>query len=97
MAQSPSSMTLREKLSHADKLVRELIEHLDHGFIPKAHQLRRITRHRPDSSDEEVTDLTIRGQADLLLEADEFSRRVAAQLDVTLQAIDDDINRVAGK
>jgi hypothetical protein len=91
------NLTLRQKLSEADKLVRELIQHLEQGFIPKAHALRRTARQGADTLEQgEVTDLTIRSTVDTVLASDQFSRQVARKLDEFLVAIDRDIQRVLG-
>ena len=37
-------MTLREMLTEAERLTRELGEHLDQSFIPKCHELSRLLR-----------------------------------------------------
>lgn len=90
-------MTLREKMIEADKLVRELMHHLEHGFVPKAHGLRRVARQGADPSEEEyVTDLTIRSTADDVLQSNEFTRNVAHQLTQFLTAIDRDVRKLLG-
>jgi hypothetical protein len=97
MSSSLDNMTLREKMIEADKLVRELMHHLEHGFVPKAHRLRRVARHGADPSEQEhVTDLTIRSTVDDVLQSDEFTRNVAHQLMQFLTAIDRDVRKLLG-
>lgn len=97
MSRSLDNMTLREKLSEADKLARELIHHLEHGFIPKAHLLRRTARHGIDPAEhEEVTDMTIRSTVDGVLQSDEFTRTVSERLTQFLTAINTDVERILG-
>lgn len=94
MPERLADMTLPEKLREADKLVRELIHHLEHGFIPKAHQLRHTARLANDPQEAgEVTDMTIRSLVESVLESDQFSRHVTNQLQECLSAIDDDTLR----
>ena len=57
---SPAGMTLRQKLIEADKLTRELTDHLERGFVPKVHNLRRVTRHGSETENDSITDLTVR-------------------------------------
>jgi hypothetical protein len=93
------NMTLRQKLSEADKLSRELIHHLEHGFIPKAHLLRRTARQGTDptaTEQGEVTDLTIRSTVETVLNSDDFSRQVSGQLVEYLESIDRDVQRIFG-
>jgi len=92
MSQSPDGKTLREKLSESDKLARELIHHLESGFIPKVHGLRRTARHGNDPAEQdEITDATIRNQVETVLESHDFGRKVADQLRIHLDAIDREI------
>lgn len=95
MSQTLDNMTLREKLSEADKLARELVHHLEHGFIPKAHSLRRTARHGIDPTEHEhVTDMTIRSTVEGVLQSDAFTRTVSDRLSQFLTAISMDVERV---
>ncbi len=89
---SPTGMTLRQKLMEADKLTRELMDHLERGFIPKAHQLRRVTRHGSEVENESITDLTVRSTADLVLDSAAFSAELTQGLVQFLAAIDADMS-----
>lgn len=92
MSLSPDKLTLREKLSEADKLSRELIHHLESGFIPKAHMLRRVARHGADPSEQdEISDATIRNQVDSVTESHKFSHNLQTQLKMFLDSIDREI------
>ena len=95
MHRPPSQLTLREKLSEAERLTRELIDHVEKGFIPRAHELRRVTRHGGDS--EEVADLTVRSTAEKFTESDQFTRNLSAQLQEVLGLIQADIEVLQGR
>ena len=98
MARSLSSMTLREKLSESERLTRELIHHLEHGFIPKAHALRRLAREANDpATADEITDVTIRTNVATVVETDDFTRTVSEQLTPVLQSIRQDVERILGR
>ena len=90
---SPNGMTLRQKLTEADKLTRELMDHLERGFIPKVHNLRRVTRHGSEIENESITDLTVRSTADLVLESAAFTTELAKGLEQYLSAIHADLNK----
>ncbi|MCA8996130.1 MAG: hypothetical protein KDA80_04075 [Planctomycetaceae bacterium] len=97
MSQSPENLTLHDKLSEADKLVRELIHHLESGFIPKAHGLRRTAREGRDPTEmDEVTDLTIRNSVEVVVQSDAFSREVGEKLHGFLMSIDHDVDAILG-
>ena len=61
MSSAIDQLTLREKLRDAAHVARELIEHLELGFVPKVHELRKLSRqHDPASGLPPVADVTIR-------------------------------------
>ena len=94
----PADRTLREKLSEAEKLARELIHHLEHGFIPKVHALRRLARQGLDPTDaDEVSDRSFRSQVDEVLSSDDFTRRVYKQFDTYLTGIQQDVRQITGE
>jgi hypothetical protein len=85
---SLNGMTLRQKLIEADKLSRELLDHLERGFVPRIHNLRRVTRQGSDADQEDVTDLTVRSCVAQVLESDDFAFRLSEALKQFLSAID---------
>ena len=61
MSQSMNDLTLRKKLNEAERIIRELVHHVEHGYIPKAHLTRRTARKGNDPKEQaEITDKTIR-------------------------------------
>ncbi|WP_437226625.1 hypothetical protein SH661x_004682 [Planctomicrobium sp. SH661] len=94
-SESLESLTLRQKLSHADLVAREMLELLEHGLIPKTHILKRTSQQGMDSLEQgEVTDLTIRSTVENVLNSGKFARQNADQLMSLLNSIDGDIQRV---
>jgi hypothetical protein len=89
------SLTLREKLIEAEKLSRELIDHLERGFIPKAHELRRQARraNEPDHQDE-IKDVTVRSMVDQVLHSDDYTRQLGDRAERLLAAIDTDVRTI---
>lgn len=97
MQRSPSEFTLREKLSEAEKMTRELMQHVDKNFIPTAHDLRRVTRHHTEPGEEEVSDLSVRAAADRVLQSDVYTRKLCEQLNGMLRLIQEDVERLQGR
>ncbi|MCG6154586.1 hypothetical protein [Rubinisphaera margarita] len=93
MNDSIEKMTLREKLSEADRLMRELIDHLDNGFIPKTRNLSRKLQEA-GSDPESLTDMTVRQQAAEIIDDNRFSERLYEKIGALLVAIDGDVNRI---
>lgn len=75
-------MTLRDRVAAAQRLSRDLVEHLDQGFIPKVHQLRRVTRSDSQGVDKEQgpSDRTVHSAAAGVLEADHYTVKVYQRL-----------------
>lgn len=97
MAAHLQDMTLRNKLNEAERLIRELIHHLEHGFIPKAHISRRTARKGNDPKEQsDITDMTVRSAVEKTLTSDDFTRQLCTQLDEYLESIQDDVKKVIG-
>ena len=88
-------MTLREKFIEAEKSMRELADHLERGFIPKAHKLRQMARraNHPDHQ-EEVRDVTIRSTVEQLLQNEEYARNLSHRERGLLAAISKDVTAI---
>ncbi|MBR9802392.1 MAG: hypothetical protein ACE37I_00630 [Rubinisphaera brasiliensis] len=93
MVDSIESMTLREKLSEADRLMREMIDHLDNGFVPKARSLSRMLQEHGNEVDS-LSDMTVRQQAAELIDANRFSERLYEKIGTLLVAIDRDVTEI---
>jgi hypothetical protein len=91
--------TLREKFVDAERLSRELIEHLDQGFLPKALELARLVRpingEPPGLHD--LEDVTVRTQAARLLESEAFTDQVYESLQVYCTAIDNAVSKIVSE
>lgn len=88
MSSTLESLPLREKFTNAERLTRELIEHLEQGFLPKLKKLRGVTR----KDDESVTDRTVRDHCKRLLDSDDFTHDLADKLQEYLDHISRDMN-----
>jgi len=95
---SLDNLTLREKLIEAERLMRELSDHLERGFVPKAHETRRLARraNEPENQDE-IKDVTIRSSADNLLRSDDYSRQLCERNLRLLAAIEQDVQAIFDK
>lgn len=92
-------MTLREMLIEAERLARELGEHLDQAFIPKCHELTRLVRpingEPPDVRS--LEDVTVRTHAARILESDTFSDKIFEQLSEYCRAIDEAVGKITSE
>ncbi|MEW4530225.1 hypothetical protein [Maioricimonas sp. JC845] len=94
---SLTSLTLREKFNDVERLARELIQHLEHGYIPKAHELRRTARHGCDPEHhDEVTDATIRNLVERVLVSDDYTRELCTRAQRYLEAVDHEVADILG-
>ena len=98
MSSSIDHLTLREKLREAEHVLRELTEHLEMGFIPKVHELKKLSRqHDPASGLPPVADLTIRSYVSSVFESDRFSGGLVESLEKYLNAIQKDVSEVINR
>jgi hypothetical protein len=100
MADRPmQSLSLREMLVEAERLSRELSEHLDQSFIPKCLELTRLVRpingEPPDVR--ALEDVTLRTQAARILETETFTENVFQQLSEYCSAIEGAVNKIASE
>jgi hypothetical protein len=88
-------LTLREKFNAAERLSRELIEHLEQGFIPKAHELMRLVQPlRSGVFPTDVEDLTVRNHVAAVLESENYTEQLCEKLEAHCQAIKAEVSRI---
>ena len=93
--QSIKQLPLRDLFIEAERLSRELSDHLDQGFLPKSHYLRRITRPSSLSPGENfVKDVTIRHHAAQVLDSEQFTSNLYEKLSQYLEVIDASVLRI---
>ena len=89
-------LTLRELFKDAERLTRELMEHLEQGFLFKSRALAQLVAPTPgDPEYEQIEDLTIRNQVDNLLKSDDFTERLYCRLEQYYRAIDENVTRIS--
>jgi hypothetical protein len=95
MDHSIESMTLQDKVKKSEVLVREMIEHLELGFLPKLKNLQKISRVGNSQSQlEEIADLTVRNHVVQVLESEQFTESLFEKLSVLTDALEKDMNDV---
>jgi hypothetical protein len=99
MAERPiGQMTLRELFIAAERHTRELVEHLDKNFVPKADAFARMLEPRAgaatDLGESRADQTTVRRQAGQLVESDRYTAQVHAKLEEYLRAIEKSAGRV---
>lgn len=86
---------LRERFREAERLTRELIQHLEHGFLPKAGEVREMVRR--GSRQEEmanVADHSIRTSVDAAVTSHEYTLDVVRRLERYLRSIDSEVKEI---
>ena len=90
-----SQLTLHNLFKDSERLTHELIEHLDRGFIPKVHDLRRLTRiHKSEPEAQPVEYVTVRSHSAQVLESEKFTHQLYEKLSKYLTAIDESVSRL---
>ena len=91
---STADLTLRELFTGSERFARELIDHLDHNFIPQVQHLDRLVRsHANPIKREEIQDITVRNQAATVINSDQFTQQLCQKIMEYLAAIDKAVNR----
>lgn len=91
-----NQMTLRNKIHEAERRSHELIEHLEQAFVPKVHDLRKLTRpQEPGSEAPPVADVTIRHQAAAVLESDQYTESLDVEATALFEAIASEVDQLA--
>lgn len=89
------SMTTQEKVKNTELLVRELIQHLEMGFLPRLKRLSKVTRlGRANAKLEEIGDLTVRLHVSQVTESERFTETIHERLMELIEALEIDINNV---
>ncbi len=95
MSRAIESMTLRDKCREANRVLRELIDHLDQGFLPKVQSLQKLSRPRDAKFDPaQVRDVTIRTSAAAILEAEQYTSKLDEEAKLLLAAIAAEVEQV---
>jgi hypothetical protein len=88
-------LTLRQKFIDSDRLTRELIEHLEQGFIPKANSLGKTAKSGLEENPlEPVRDLTVRTRASELLESEKFTDQLYEKMARYFEGIERDCTQI---
>jgi hypothetical protein len=92
------TLTLRERLRDAERLSRELSEHLEQGLIPKLQQLRRLSKVGKETEGEgpegPVADASIRTAADAALNSHEYLLDLSRKLDRYLSSAERELDQI---
>lgn len=92
---SINQLTLRELFKGAERLTRELTEHIEQGFTPQARALSRLVTPTPgDPEYDEIEDLTIRNHVRQVLNSEDFTNRLHDKLAEYYAAIERDVERI---
>lgn len=89
-------LTLRDKIREAARKSHDMIEHLEHAFVPKAHDLRKVSRPQdPKSEAPPIADVTIRHQAAKVLESDQYTEGLSEEAEALFEAIATEVEKLA--
>ena len=95
MSRSNEGHTLRDKCREANQTIRELIDHLEQGFLPKVKGLRKLARGLEQGYDPSLTrDVTIRSHASALLEAEQYTAKLDEESKALFASIIADVDRL---
>jgi hypothetical protein len=91
------NIPLQDLCKDAERLTRDLIDHLERNMIPRTREFQVLVR--PDSAFDtgsQVQDITIRNQVKTLQESQEFTEQLYQKTSQYLDAIDREVSRLTG-
>jgi hypothetical protein len=91
------NIPLQDLCKDAERLTRDLIDHLERNMIPRTREFQVLVR--PDSAFDtgsQVQDITIRNQVKTLQESQEFTEQLYRKTSQYLDAIDREVSRLTG-
>ncbi|GIX03219.1 MAG: hypothetical protein KatS3mg113_0225 [Planctomycetaceae bacterium] len=94
MARSLDQLSFREKLRDAEHRVRDMIDHLEQGLLPRLQQAQQVCRPYKPGEENDVSDITVRNTVASLLEAYRYAAELQEQLDQYAQAIDKELSTI---
>lgn len=95
---SPDQMTLRKLFTETERLTRELVEHLEQGFLPKVQNLARLVDPgHVDVHGNPVEDVTVRNSAAQVLESEVYTDQLCEKIQHYCDAIDRDVARIVAE
>lgn len=99
MSPALDDVPLRDLCKEAERLTRELIDHLERNQIPKTRELATLVR--PDSPlappGQIVPDVAVRTQAATLIDSQDFAAEVFEKASEYFAAIDRAMNAMVAK
>jgi hypothetical protein len=86
--------SLRERLGHAEQLLRELTEHLAQSFLPTLKRANDLLATNDGEDAAEVADSTIRTAMAAVVQSDHFTQQLINSLDPYLRSIEREVRRI---
>jgi len=94
---SLENIPLQDLCKEAERLTRDLIDHLERNLIPRTKEFQGLVRpSSEDDTGDSVKDITIRNQAKTLQESQEFTEQLYRKTSEYLTAIDQGVGRMTG-
>ena len=90
-----SQQTLREQFTHAEQLTKELVDHLEHNFLPKIHDLKKLVQTEL-KGEAVVEDITMRNHASTVLESARFADEISDKMTAYFTSINQSVARIIG-
>jgi predicted transcriptional regulator len=83
--------TLRECFTDSERLTREFVEHLEQGFLPKAHRFLDLLEVTEENR---LEDISVRNSASRALESENFTEQLCEKLFPYLEMIEKNVSKI---
>lgn len=88
-------MPLRDVFTEAEQLARDLVDHLENGFLPKVSGLKELVEvDERGIGSEDIHDVTVRNHSAQLLERARFADGLYSRFDECIKTIDEKVSRI---
>lgn len=91
-----SQLTLRDKIREAARRSHDLNEHLEQAFVPKVHQLRKLTRP-PEPEAIPASDMSIRHQSAIVMDCENYTVGMDDDVSALFASIEEELQKVLTK
>ena len=92
---SVEEMPLRDVFTEAERVARELLDHLENGFLLKVQGLRELVEVSDRGvGPDDVEDVTVRNHAAQLLDRARFADNLYSRLDECLEVIERRVTQI---
>jgi len=87
------TQTLQERFTNVERHTREMIQHLEKGFIPKTHKLTKLFRKK-EREEDDIKDITVRNTVRVVLDSERYTDQLFRTIADYCSSIDKSVVKI---